>query len=121
MRCLYCREKFQPTYFLQKTCPQQSCKDKHNAANPVKQISRQSDKRKAQNDIYLEENKKFLAQPENRWCPVNSKSRTTEVHHMNGRTNKRLLDQSFWLAVSSDGHKWIHAHPKEAREKGWLI
>jgi hypothetical protein len=28
-----------------------------------------------------------------------------------------LPDESTWIAVSRDGHNWIHDNPKEAREK----
>lgn len=45
----------------------------------------------------------------------------TEVHHMDGREGDRLLDFTKCLAVSAEGHRWIHTHPAEARERGWLI
>jgi hypothetical protein len=44
----------------------------------------------------------------------------TEVHHIRGRLGKLLLDQNYWLAVSAEGHRWIHDHPGEARAHGWL-
>lgn len=53
-------------------------------------------------------------------CPVTGK-KATEVHHTNGRENSRLTDIRYWLAVSREGHLWIHANPKEAREAGWLV
>lgn len=45
----------------------------------------------------------------------------TEVHHRNGRTNDRLNDERFWLAVCRESHEWIHNHAREARAKGYLI
>lgn len=44
----------------------------------------------------------------------------TEIHHKRGRRGKLLLDKRYWMPVSRVGHQWIHAHPKEAKERGWL-
>lgn len=41
-------------------------------------------------------------------------------HHTRGRIGTLLCDTRYWLAVSERGHEWIHQHPKEAREHGWL-
>lgn len=46
--------------------------------------------------------------------------RSSEVHHKAGRTGKNYLDESTWMAVSREGHTWIHEHPSEARARGWL-
>ena len=46
--------------------------------------------------------------------------RVSEVHHIRGRRGKLLRDKRYWLAVSRVGHQWIHAHPKESKERGWL-
>ncbi len=46
--------------------------------------------------------------------------RSTEVHHTAGRTGENYLDESTWMAVSRQAHEWLHAHPREARAKGWL-
>lgn len=45
----------------------------------------------------------------------------TEVHHRNGRTNDKLNDERFWLAVCRENHEWIHNHASAARAKGYLI
>lgn len=50
--------------------------------------------------------------------PISSK--ITEVHHMRGRVSGLLLDQRFWIAVSKQGHRWIHANVKESRKRGWI-
>jgi hypothetical protein len=47
-------------------------------------------------------------------------ARLNEVHHLRGRANSLLLDKRYWLAVSKIGHRWIHEHMDEARERGWL-
>jgi hypothetical protein len=50
-----------------------------------------------------------------RECP-----RATEVHHKAGRIGAALNDESNWMAVSAEGHRWLHDHPKQARARGWL-
>lgn len=93
---------------------------------PKYRIPGQSAKRAAEYEEYEIERDIFMALPENKWCPViqhleNKKVRTVDLHHMNGRTGRRLLDKEFWLAVSRSGHDWIHNNPLEARKMGWLI
>ena len=43
-----------------------------------------------------------------------------DVHHVNGRNGKRLLDVSWWLPVCRGCHSFIHSRPKYAREAGFL-
>jgi hypothetical protein len=99
---------------------------KHNAKSTTttkKQptpIPRRTKKRSKQETAYNVARKVFLMEDRNKYCPVTGKL-ATEIHHMNGRENERLLDQIYWLAVSREGHQWIHANTPEAREKGWLI
>jgi len=76
-----------------------------------------SEKRKVQLSEYSELRKEFLA---GKICPVTRKE-ATEIHHTNGRENDRLNDVKYWLAVSREGHIWIHNNPIQAREKGWLL
>jgi hypothetical protein len=110
-----CGSNFVPFQSTDKYCSPQ-CAYKY--GKPIKKVS---DKRREQNEQYSIQRKEFLALPDNKFCPVYPKKRTTEVHHMNGRTGDRLLDQEYWLAVSREGHQWIHLNPEEAREKGWLV
>lgn len=42
-----------------------------------------------------------------------------EIHHTAYR-GKNTNDTSTWLAVARKCHNWIHANPKEARERGFL-
>lgn len=85
---------------------------------------------------YSERRKSFLSRPENRWCPVwaiivinepysegnpPKRKRTTDVHHKAGREGKLLNDETYWLAVSREGHEFIHTFPNAARTMGWLI
>jgi hypothetical protein len=47
--------------------------------------------------------------------------RATEIHHMNKRRGKMLLDESFWLAVCRKNHERIEQNKKWAREQGFLL
>jgi hypothetical protein len=90
-----------------------------------KAIKRASSKREKQERAYSIAKDLFLAKEENKFCPViakleNKTISATEVHHTNGREGERLNDQEYWLAVSREGHQWIHANPELAREQGWL-
>ena len=86
---------------------------------PIKKVS---DKRKIQNLQYSADRIVFLNKPENRKCPITGQP-TPDVHHkFSGKDrSKYFLDQSTWLAVSREGHIWIHEHSKEARELGRSI
>ena len=35
-------------------------------------------------------------------------------------TAQLLMAKEFWMAVSKQGHRWIHAHIAEARGHGWI-
>ncbi len=114
-----CEKKYAAWKFNQKACSDE-CEKQYHEDNPVKYLNQVSNKRGIQNEEYLRKRKLFLIKLENRRCPV-TKDPTTEIHHINGRTNDRLLDEDYWLAVSEAGHKWIHNNPEKARKKGWLI
>ncbi len=83
-----------------------------------------SAKRRARVAQYTRDRKWFLA--EHPWCewglrqvpPV--RIRSTEIHHQRGRVSRLLLDQRFWLAVSAQGHDWIHNNIKSARALGLI-
>lgn len=47
--------------------------------------------------------------------------RSSDVHHVEGRTGGKYLDESTWLAVSRSYHDLIHhVKPSWARERGYL-
>lgn len=85
-----------------------------------------SKKRAVEVRKYTQLRKQFLNHPDRKWCPVigtleKRLLRSTEIHHKAGRVGKLLNDTHFWLAVSREGHVWIHNHANLAREHGWLI
>ncbi len=45
---------------------------------------------------------------------------STEIHHKRGRNGELLLDERYWLAVSSENHTWIHNNIAEARKLGLI-
>lgn len=128
-RCLNCREKFEVKFFLQKHCS--NCKDSEKkyqeekrsgtTVKTPKAIPKFSDKRKVENLKYLAQRIVFLGKKENKICPI-TKWPATEIHHTYcGKDRAQYyLDESTWIAVSRDGHNWIHDNPKEAREQGFL-
>jgi len=117
-RCknIECRIKFVAKYFLQKYCSTE-CKDL--ADEPVKEINKKSEKRKQQEEIYKPLRKAYLlGHP---FCERCNEERATEIHHKNGREGERLNDFKFFMAVDRNCHDYIHEHPRESREKGYLI
>lgn len=45
----------------------------------------------------------------------------TEIHHQNKRRGRDLLDQQYWMAVSTYGHRRIEANKAWARAQGFLL
>jgi hypothetical protein len=86
-----------------------------------KRIKSRSDKRVEEDEIYKQLRIEFLSREENRYCPITGEL-ATEIHHTySGKDRaKYYLDTSTWIAVSRNGHIWIHANPKEARKLGYL-
>lgn len=118
-----CDTGFFKQFIGQKHCSPKcyyTCKPKSDKKpKPIKQVS---DKRKIEDAEYRVLRKNFLALKENKFCKIYPHLLATEVHHTySGKDRaKYYLDVSTWLAVSRDGHNWVHDNPKEAREKGFL-
>jgi hypothetical protein len=84
---------------------------------PIRKVSL---KRAAENRIYLKKRLDFLSLPSNQTCPITGEQ-TTEIHHKKGRCGKLFLDETYWLAVSRNGHQWIELNPNEAKQLGYSI
>lgn len=100
------------------------CEYKKEKSKKVKvpyRIKQVSEKRKLEDIEYKRLRLEFLSSPKNQICPI-SKQQTVEVHHTySGKDRaKYYLDTTTWIAVSRDGHNWIHDHPQDAREQGYL-
>jgi hypothetical protein len=68
---------------------------------------------------YTIKKKKFLEV--NSRCAVFPKLMAVDIHHIRGKIGSRFLDERYWLAVSRDGHNWIHENEEEASKKGWYL
>ena len=86
-------------------------------------IKNRSTKRGKEEAEYLRENRAYLQTHREAkiMCPVYPDKEVTEVHHKKGRIGKLLLDKKFWLAVSREGHRYIHNNIDESMNKGWLL
>lgn len=89
------------------------------AYNYGKPLSKKSDKRIDQEAEYKELRLDYLKK--HPICQAECCKKSKQIHHMNGRTGSRLIDESYFLAVCWACHKWIHLNPKEARTLGWLV
>lgn len=119
-----CNNEFKQYNSLSKYCSS-SCMNKNKKVNlklkPLYKIPQVSDKRKVLNAKYSVLRIEFLGKKENQICPI-TKYPATEIHHTYcGKDRaKYFLDTKTWIAVSRDGHNWIHDNPKEARELEYL-
>lgn len=102
--CIDCTNKYKPKKEVKKR------------AKAIKQVS---SKRARQNQLYTVARRMFLEM--NPKCAIYPHLDATEIHHKKKRNGERLLDTTLWLAVSRQGHNYIHANPEESYSKGWLI
>ena len=86
---------------------------------PKKAISKQAPKRKKEKSEYSVLRADFFEKPENKMCRVYPWLEATDIHHMWGTENWRLLIVEWWLPVSRAGHDYIHDNPEEAFDKKW--
>lgn len=86
----------------------------------VKPIKKVSQKRNIQNQQYLRLRKDYLEAVQ--YCEVpECHKKSTEIHHMAGRENEKLLDTNYFLAVCHDHHHKITVDSKWAIENGYSI
>lgn len=85
-----------------------------------KPIARRAKRRMIQELQYNADVKVYLGKPENQICPI-YRTKTTEVHHKKGRIESLLLDQRWWVALSSEGHKKVENNPEWAKENGFSL
>jgi hypothetical protein len=86
-------------------------------------VSKLGSQRKAK---YNAINRAFLAPLLGTPCPValailGEFRPISQTHHVRGRVGDLLFDTRHFLAVSDYGQAWIHANPREARKRGWLV
>jgi len=54
-------------------------------------------------------------------CEICARKGKLDLHHKAGRTGDNYTNIATFMAVCRMCHDWIHSHPKESREKGYLI
>ena len=116
-----CNNTFIPYRSTDKYCSFQCANaNKKEAKKTSYIIPKKSKKMKELDKIYSQLRKVFLDIPKNQVCPVTG-MQTNQVHHKKGRIGYLYLYTPLWLAVSQEGHDYIHANPSESYKKGWLI
>ena len=93
-------------------------KPKPRGQKPRRFIRVRSKKRAKQEGVYRRKVKQFLI--DHSICAVTGK-KATEVHHMKGRENDLLLDERYWLPVSSQAHKHITENSRWAIQMGYSL
>jgi len=92
---------------------------------PLRRVSK---RRAEETKEYMKLRKQFLE--DNPWCeiieswvPPLMPVEATEIHHRCCGKNRKAtyLRTDTWMAVSKEGHRYIHDNPKLAYERGWLL
>lgn len=90
-----------------------------------KPIAKESPKRKKESILYSTMRKVYLDQHPQ--CEINipgvcSHQNANQIHHTySGKDrDKYFLDTATWKATEQNCHDWVHTHPIEAREMGYL-
>jgi len=88
-----------------------------------KPLRSRSPKRVRQESTYSLLRKPFLEKHPHCEIPVPGicLHKSTEVHHTDGRVEEDLNDEVGWRAACRPCHQWVHSHPQEARDLGYLI
>lgn len=76
-------------------------------------------KKKESKKEYKDVRRDYLS--EHQKCEVCLTSEATSVHHAAGRLNDLLTDTTYFFAVCEECHAYIHAHPNESYERGWMV
>jgi hypothetical protein len=82
-----------------------------------------SQKQKKITTAYLQQRLLFLAHPKNRTCKAKLQGctgldpETMTIHHSRGR-GVYMLDESTWIPLCGNCHRWVEDHPEEARKIG---
>jgi hypothetical protein len=133
-KCVICKNRFTPIRSsLEKSCQTESCriewalqvvkkqKEKQLSSEIKKKpINKVSNKLRIEHLKYSAQRIVFLGKKENQICPI-TKKQTTDIHHKKGREGSLLLDESYWIALSREGHKYVEEHPIWAKDNGYSL
>jgi len=121
--CKVCGKEFKLSRTTDRYCSSECMYSdkKEKPLKPFKSINKVSKKQAVLNAKYTVLRIEYLGKPENKICPITQQN-AIEIHHTySGKDrSKYFLDTTTWIAVSRNGHNWIHSNPKEARELGYL-
>lgn len=84
-------------------------------------VAKRSAKLKKEMRPYKKEVKAFLSQPGNNVCKIQAKGCTGEatcVHHIEGRTGKKLRDQNGWIPSCGNCNGTVEVNDLQARMDG---
>ncbi len=83
-----------------------------------KRIKYFSEKRQGLEDEYKILKKEFLKDNANcKRCGA----KATDLHHIQKRLGKLLIDPANFMALCRICHTWVHDNSKEAKEQGYII
>lgn len=83
---------------------------------PLRSVSK---KRRVQVNKYLKLRREYLEEHE--ICQICKLRLATQIHHMASRRGEMIYDVRFFLSTCQQCHSWVHAHPKEAEHKGYIL
>ena len=126
-KCRECSTEFKPFKTTDKYCSfecadankKPSAKKVYPAKKKQKRIKQISDSMAKKLVVYREVRDKYMKEHET--CEFeNCYSDANDLHHKASR-GKHLSDVTTFMAVCRQHHNWIHEHPAESRELGYLI
>lgn len=82
---------------------------------PRTKIKQRSSNRSKEESAYSKRARIFVW--EHTICPVTGGA-TSELHHAAGRVGGWLNLSRYWIALSKDGHEWVHRNGKAAEKLG---
>lgn len=82
-------------------------------------MKRKSKRRIQEDRIYYKVRSEYLAA--HPVCEVCGVAKSKDIHHKAGRYSGNYTNVATFMAVCRPCHDYIHAHPKEARERELLI
>ena len=128
-KCKICGERFTPTYFLQKHCSKEVCKenwrnlvleeksqvdnDFRSKSKPIKKVS---DKKALQDIIYKSERIKFLSLAENSICFIDGcNKKATTIEHRAGR-GINYLNKETWAGCCLEHNLELENNPELSKK-----
>lgn len=121
-KCRECSTEFKPFKTTDKYCSFE-CANLNKKVSPLKKKPKRikpiSDSMAEKLVKYREVRDKYMS--EHKTCEFeNCYSDANDLHHIRGR-GAYLSDTNYFMAICRGHHTWVHEHPEESRELGYLI